>query len=269
MKRIPAILLAATFCMWTAIFVLQKPVFLALYGGLSSCLAVMWHGLPLDMSVAGYLTAVPALVLLAESLPLGSQRSKGWLRKVAQAWFDVPCHRFEDKALNAFAYTDSCLGGFVRTLRQKGAWDKSLVIIVPDHLGAWPANADNFASWRFHIPMVWTGGAASRLFALRQKALPAVIDTLGSQQDIAATLLGLLGIDHSDMAFSKDMLAAGTPHYAYFMMNDGFGMITGDNQLIFDNRQRRVIVNRGSRPGANLLKGQALLQELFDDIAGL
>lgn len=53
--------------------------------------------------------------------------------------FEVPFDRFaQDKRLNAFAYADDCLGRFVRRLHASGAWDRALVVIVPDHWGAWP-----------------------------------------------------------------------------------------------------------------------------------
>ena len=58
------------FVLWVIVFVLQKPFFLLFTGeGLSSLFAVLWHGLPLDLSLAGYITAVPGLLLLLGSLP--------------------------------------------------------------------------------------------------------------------------------------------------------------------------------------------------------
>lgn len=174
--------------------------------------------------------------------------------------FDVPYHRLRDKTLNAFAYADSCVADFVSWLRQSPRWNRSLVIIVPDHLGAWPKDADNFKPWRFHIPMIWTGGIVSK---------PCVVDTLASQQDLAATLLGQLDIDARDMTFSKDIFDKSTPHYAFFLMNDGIGMIDRDNTLVYDNKLGRTVVDEGRLKGKNLQRGQALLQVLFDDIASL
>lgn len=172
--------------------------------------------------------------------------------------FDVPYHRLKGKVLNAFAYTDSCVGGFVNYLKATPRWNRSLVILVPDHLGAWPEEVDNFASWRFHIPMIWTGGAIKR---------PMVVDTYGSQQDLAATLYGELGIPNDYMPFSKDMLDSTTTHYAYFMMNDGCGVKTDKSEVIYDNKQRKAVVNKGENSDRWLKYGQALLQVLFDDIA--
>ena len=56
--------------MWTLVFILQKPIFLSIYGGFSHVFEVVHHGLPLDFSMAGYLSAVPALILLISCLPL-------------------------------------------------------------------------------------------------------------------------------------------------------------------------------------------------------
>lgn len=172
--------------------------------------------------------------------------------------FDVPYHRLADKTLNAFAYADSCLGGFVRYLKASGRWQRSLVVVVPDHLGAWPHDASGDAPWRFHVPMVWTGGAVKA---------PMVVDTYGSQQDIAATLLGQLGKVRRDLRFSKDLFDASEGHFAFFMMNDGFGLIDRDNELVYDNKRRQTIVDRGLRRGKNLNRGKAYVQTIFDDIA--
>lgn len=171
--------------------------------------------------------------------------------------FDVPYHRISDKVLNAFAYTDSCIGGFVSSLKKTGKWRNSLVVFVPDHLGAWPKEADNFASWRYHIPMVWVGGA------IRE---PMVVDAYGSQQDLGTTLLSQLGLPGLP-PFSKDMLDSSVRHYACFMPNDGFGVKTDNNEVIYDNKQRRVVVSKGKGSKELLKDGQALQQVLFNDIS--
>lgn len=194
---------------------------------------------------------------------LTADRSSGPVLRVIQTSsshepFDVPFHRFADKRLNAFAYADSCVGSFVDYLKTSGRWEKSLVIMLPDHLGAWPEDLDNMAPWRFHIPMIWTGGAVKA---------PMVVTTYGSQQDIAATLLAQLGLSSEGLRFSKDMMNPASPHFAFFMMNDGFGLVDDDNTLVFDNKQQRTVVDLGHRKGKNLRPGQAYVQTIFDYIA--
>lgn len=172
--------------------------------------------------------------------------------------FDVPYRKFADKALNAFAYADSCVGNFIAYLKQSKRWNKSLVILVPDHLGAWPNDISNYVPTRFHIPLIFTGGA------IRQ---PRIIDTYASQQDIAATLLTMLGINHQKMKFSKDILNQHIPHYAYFMMNDGFGLVDEHTAVIYDFKRNKVVYQQGNLTKQYLQVGKAYIQTIFNDIA--
>ena len=56
-----------TYFLFVLIFVLQKPIFMGYYHTLynkvswTDYFSVMGHGLPLDFSLAGYLTAIPGL----------------------------------------------------------------------------------------------------------------------------------------------------------------------------------------------------------------
>lgn len=174
--------------------------------------------------------------------------------------FDVPFHRLSDKKLNAFAYSDDCIGRFVEWLKKTDRWNRSLVVLIPDHLGAWPDDIDNFSFWRFHVPMLWTGGALS--------STKKVVDIYGSQQDITASLLGQLGYDHSMFPFSKDLLDPKEPHYAFFMMNDGFGLIDDHGSMIYDFNRKAAVKSQGS---SSLFeqRGKAITQVLFDYIARL
>lgn len=170
--------------------------------------------------------------------------------------FDVPFHRLSDERLNAFAYTDDCVGNFIKALRQSGRWSQSLVVLVPDHLGCYPRQIDNFDFSRYEIPLMFTGGAI---------AGPKRVGTYGSQQDLAATLLAQLGIAHDDFLFSKDMLDGQAPHFAFFTVPDAFGIVTDTDSLIFDHKSDQVVA--GSKHNLSLLKrGKAYLQKLYDDI---
>ena len=93
------------------------------------------------------------------------------------------------------------------------------------------------------------------------------IDTYGSQQDLAATLLAQLGLPHGEFIFSKDMLNPASPHFAFFTVPDALGMATPDNQVIYDNRAGNVVLDEGEAQGKNLPLGKAYLQKLYDDLA--
>lgn len=172
--------------------------------------------------------------------------------------FEVPYQRLSDPVLNAFAYTDHHLGWMMQQLQQSSLWQHQLVVIVPDHLGAFPHNISNYTLARYQIPLILTGGAITGTKR---------IDTIGSQHDIAATLLGQLGINHEDFTFSKDLLCPHAPHFAFFTCSDLFGMVTEESQIIFDNKQHKIALEKGTDTAATLEMGKAYLQKLYDDIA--
>lgn len=172
--------------------------------------------------------------------------------------FEVPYSRLANERLNAFAYTDSCIGDFVRQFRELPQWKNTVVVLVPDHLGAYPEHIGNLELERYRIPLLMVGGA------LRA---PRRIDVYGSQQDIAATLLAQLSVPHGGFTFSKDMLNPASPHFAFFTVPDAFGFVTPDNQLIFNNEAGAIVVDEGPEKGRNFSLGQAYLQKLYDDIA--
>lgn len=116
--------------------------------------------------------------------------------------FDVPFSKFDDKELNAFAFSDECVGRMVDKLKASPAWDNLLLVLVADHGYPWPRSLSYNEPLRHRIPMIWLGGAV---------AAPRVVDTYASQIDICATILGQLGIDHSDFDYSKDIFAPTPP----------------------------------------------------------
>ncbi|WP_300692701.1 LTA synthase family protein [uncultured Bacteroides sp.] len=172
--------------------------------------------------------------------------------------FEVPYRRLANDRLNAFAYTDSCLGDFVRRFRELPQWENTVMLLVPDHVGAYPEYLDNQTIERYQIPLLLIGGAI---------AAPRHIDIYGSQHDIAATLLAQLGLPHQQFTFSKDMLNPASPHFAFFTVPDLFGMLTPDDRLIFNCEAAATVLDEGTAKGKNLLPGKAYLQKLYDDIA--
>ena len=171
--------------------------------------------------------------------------------------FEVPYHRLKDKRLNAFAYTDSVMGAIVREYRKLPRWKNTLIVFVPDHVGGYKENLNDHDRSRYQIPLILAGGAISR---------PMKVGIIGSQHDIAATLLGQLGVEHREFTFSKNMMSDATPKFAFFAVNDAFGIVSEENSLIYDNRSKRIVYDKGEK-GFNLKRGQAYLQKLYDDLS--
>ncbi|MBF0953135.1 MAG: LTA synthase family protein, partial [Alloprevotella tannerae] len=82
------ILLLKTFGLLILFFVLMKPVFMLYHRdlyvgvGLADYFRVVWHGLPMDASVAGYFTALPALLLTLSVW----ERARLWADRVRRGW---------------------------------------------------------------------------------------------------------------------------------------------------------------------------------------
>ena len=172
--------------------------------------------------------------------------------------FDVPDYKRirNNPVLNSFSYADYCLGKFVEELKKLPLWNNTIVAIVPDHLGAYPDIADNYVLWRYQTPFIIIGGSVEN----------AKFNVYGSQIDIAATLLGMLGIDHSEFVYSKDLLDDSAPHFAYFTFPDAMGMVTDSNCIIYDNTSARIQYSFGKETELLLKKSQAYLQKLYDDL---
>ena len=100
----------------------------------------------------------------------------------------VPYKRLDDPMLNAFAYLDESLGKFMEGLRRSPEWKNTLVIILPDHGVSCRPTSTSSTSANTTSPLVWTGGAVRNAREVAR---------LCNQTDLAATLLGQLGIDHA------------------------------------------------------------------------
>ena len=172
--------------------------------------------------------------------------------------FDVPDYNkiSNNPVLNSFSYADYCLGKFVEELKKLPLWNNTIVAIVPDHLGAYPDIADNYVLWRYQTPFIIIGGSVDKMEC----------NVFGSQIDIAATLLGMLGIDHSEFVYSKDLLDDSAPHFAYFTFPDAMGMVTDSNCIVYDNTSARIQYSSGKGTQMLLRKSQAYLQKLYDDL---
>lgn len=170
--------------------------------------------------------------------------------------FDVPYAKFENEVLNAMAFSDECVGRMIERLKASPAWENLLVILVADHGYPYPKTLPYNVPLRHRIPMIWTGGAVRA---------PGVVETYGSQIDLAATLLGQLGIAHGDYAFSKDLFASEPPRkFAYYTFNDGFGVVDASGEAIWDATSDRIVSE--TAPGL-LDVGRTMLQSTYRDLA--
>ena len=173
--------------------------------------------------------------------------------------WQVPIRRLADDRKNTFAYTDSCLGVMLDSLRMMPQWDNLLVIIVPDHGVAMNSSQSTSDPSVAHIPMVWTGGAVTK---------HSDIDIMMMQSDLPATLLAQLGIDSHEFFFSRNVLS---PHFAerylfaLHCFKNGCNLFDSTGVIRFDCADRKCSPE-GSDKEQHI---QALIQYIYQRTAKL
>lgn len=172
--------------------------------------------------------------------------------------FDVPYNRLSEKIPNAFAYTDDCLGKFIDKLKQTPVWDNLLVVCIPDHGFRYPKEYVDRGGEFSHIPMLWLGGALKR---------PMKVDKIMNQTDMAATLLGQLGLDHSMFTFSRNVLGSGyTYPFSFHCYGSGFAFRDSTGVSAYDTKAGQVSYEEPTGSEERLDKGKAILQSVYDDL---
>ena len=172
--------------------------------------------------------------------------------------FEVPYHRLDEPIPNAFAFTDECLGKFIDKLKQLPQWKDMLVVCLPDHGFYYPREGHGQAPRIHHVPMLWLGGAIKE---------PMIFDKLMNQTDMAATLLGQLGINHEEFNFSRNVTGKEyTYPFAYYTYNNGFAFIDSTGVTMVDNNSQQIVLDE---PAASITRkelGEAILQSSHDDL---
>ena len=169
--------------------------------------------------------------------------------------FDVPYSKFDDKVLNAMAFSDECVGKMIDRLKASPAWKDLLVVLVADHGYPYPRMLTYNEPLRHRIPMIWTGGAVAR---------PRVVEDYAAQIDIAATLLAQLGVAHDDFDYSKDIFAPTPPrNIAYKTINYAFGVVDASGEAVWDATADRAVTATNSEL---LDVGRTMLQTTYTDI---
>lgn len=165
--------------------------------------------------------------------------------------FRVPFHKLDDEKANSFAYVDDCFGKFIEKLKQSPAWKDLLVVVTGDHGFCFcePMVRNTFP----HIPVLMLGGAVRK---------PVKIDKIIAQTDIAATLLGQLGMKHDEFKFSRDVLAD-TYTYPFSMHTfiNGFMFRDDTGYTVYDNTLNKAV--EGADPKREHT-GKVILQTLYE-----
>jgi phosphoglycerol transferase MdoB-like AlkP superfamily enzyme len=162
---------------------------------------------------------------------------------------------------NTAYYTDQSIGKFIKDMETAPCYKNTLFILVADHGHRLPRNyTSNSDPRKFRIPLLFFGDA------LKDEYRGKINSALVSQTDIAATLLGQLNVQHADFKFTKDVLLSHKKQFAFYSFSDGFGWVTPNQTVSFDNVSKKIIElkNTSNQVDSSELKnGKAYMQSVF------
>lgn len=173
--------------------------------------------------------------------------------------WDVPgARRHDDDVLNAFGYLDECLWAFIEHMKASAAWDNLLIVLTADHGINHGRTDTSTPREKNHIPMLWLGGAVRE---------PRTVSTICNQSDLAATLLGQMGLAHDDFTFSRDVLSETYRHpVAVHNYYNAQWAIDSTGHCLYDFDMKRITVSEGDSCHRLADVSKAMLQLTTEDL---
>lgn len=192
--------------------------------------------------------------------PAGKPFFKTCLTLASHEDWNVPYHRINgNPKANSMAYLDDCIGKLVGKLKQSPAWDNLLLVFLPDHGISYPPGNTESDIARYHIPILWVGGAVKN---------PTKINKICNQTDLAATLLGQLGISHEKLAFSRDVTSKTyTYPCAVHSFSGGITFIDSTGVTVQDLKSGKMLVETPKASANRIRYARTLLQKQINDFA--
>jgi phosphoglycerol transferase MdoB-like AlkP superfamily enzyme len=157
---------------------------------------------------------------------------------------------------NSVYYTDSIIGHFIRTFKNDPLWKNTLIVFVADHGHPLPGHDPNDRPSKFHIPLIFSGGALT---------MKGQINIIGSQTDIATTILDQLHLPTDQFKWGKDLLDSSAKSFAFYSFNNGFGFVTPKGTETFDNVAKKPIYTSPGYDTSQIKYGKAYMQFSYED----
>jgi phosphoglycerol transferase MdoB-like AlkP superfamily enzyme len=157
---------------------------------------------------------------------------------------------------NSVYYTDSIIGHFINTLKEDPLWKNTLIVFVADHGHPLPGHDPNDRPSKFHIPLIFSGGALT---------MKGKINAIGSQTDLATTILDQLHLPANQFEWGKDLLDSSAKQFAFYSFNNGFGFVTPNGTETFDNVSKKPIYKDPNFDTSQIKYGKAYMQFSYQD----
>ena len=167
--------------------------------------------------------------------------------------------------MNSVVYADECLKDFIEKCKKQKWYKNTLFIFVADHGHATPTSQSPSFNKYNRIPLLFWGEPLKKEFRGIQ------INKLGSQSDIAATLIYQMNGDTSRYPWSKDLLNPNSPEFAFHTITRGYGWVTPKGGMTYQMEMKAYIDNTFPKNAekSEVKKGHAFLTQIYADYKAL
>lgn len=167
--------------------------------------------------------------------------------------------------MNSVIYADECLNVFIEKCKKQSWFDNTLFIFIADHGHATPSAPVPYGNAFYRIPMLMWGEPLKKEYKGKE------VNKLGSQSDIAATIMYQFGGDTKKYPWSKDLLNPSTPEFAFHTIIRGYGWVTPKGSMTYHMEQKAFIFDTFSPEDrdAELEKCYAYFTAIYEDYKNL
>lgn len=131
-------------------------------------------------------------------------------------------------------YTDHCLGKYFEEAKKTTWYKNTLFILVADHGHRLPKQRTYYDPMAHHIPLIFYGEVINKEWRGKK------INCIGSQDDLASTLLSQFNYSTVPFNFSNNLLNLYRYNYAYLSYDDAVGWITDDGKLVYNTSRNKM-----------------------------
>lgn len=136
--------------------------------------------------------------------------------------------------LTAMRYADWALGQFFAKIEKEPWYKNTIFVLVGDHGFSTDNQVTDIDLLRFRVPLLIVGPKVREIYG-------ATTDRVATQNDIAPTIMGLLGNSFTHQCWGRDVLS---------VKDSGFALIkpSGNDEIVGFLRDDRIVVKRPNAP---------------------
>ncbi|MBL1279485.1 MAG: LTA synthase family protein [Fluviicola sp.] len=165
----------------------------------------------------------------------------------------------EKDFMNSIIYADGCINDFLEEAKKQKWFKNTLFVFVADHGHSSPGVTYPNANAFYRIPLLLWGEP------LKDEYRGKKMNKVGSQADLAATLMVQMDGDASRYPWSKDLLNPQVPEFALHTIIRGYGWVTNKGAASYQMDMQEYVDQSFSDEDLDveMKKGHAFLTEIY------